>query len=157
MIPTIYKEINIKSLFISNDIDKIFRFISKSGTSYDVYFSLTKESNHLLSDNTNLYDYIKSNIPTIFFSLTERGLDSLVFDNLTNKNEQFEVMGKIIWLISEFHKKYNYNVYSIGEVDEKKYKFYKYFLHNLPQFIILDGDSDNYNGKNCYYLINKNK
>ena len=155
MIPTTYQEVNIKSLFISGQIDKIFRFNSKSDTSYDLYFSFTKETNHTLSDDTNLHDYTKYLILTIFFSLTERGLDPLVFDNLTNKSEQFEVMGKIIWLINEHHKKYKYDVYSIGEVDEKKYKFYTYFLHNLPQFSILKGNSDNYNGRKCYYLINK--
>lgn len=153
-IPTTYYSITISPLFGVDKGDTIFRFKSNSGESYDIYFSLTYESNHLLSDGSKLYDYTNKPLPTIFFSLTKRGLDVNTFDKLTNKNEKFEVMGKVIYLINEYDKINNYKVYSIGEVEEDKYKFYQNYLHNIPQIKkILEGNSDNYNGLKCYYLI----
>jgi hypothetical protein len=157
-IPTDYKIVRINPLFeANNEFDTIYQFTTKSKNSYDVYFSLTMESNHLLSNSKNLHYYTFEYIPTIFFSLTERGLNPLNFDDLTDKNEKFEVMGKIIFLISEFINKHDYKVYSVGEVGDKKYKFYSYYLHNLPNLTMVDGESDNYGGRKCYYLINENR
>jgi hypothetical protein len=133
--PTEYSILKISPLFVGKE-DMIYRFVSKSGESYDIYFSLTKESNHILSNGENIDKYTKSFIPTIFFAPTERGLETSIFDKLTNKNEMLEVMGKVIYLINEYDKVNNFSVYSIGEVDKKKYKFYSYFLHNIPQFKI---------------------
>ena len=33
------------------------------------------------------------------------------------------------------------------------YRFYSYYLHNLPYFKIKEGISNNYNGRMAYYLI----
>lgn len=153
MIPTQYELIKISALFLPNSLDTIYRFLTKNGNSYDLYFSLTNENNHLLSNDNFIYDYTKSEIPTIFFSLTERGLDPINFDDLTNKGEKFEVMSKIIWLINEYDISNNFKIYSVGEVGNDKYRFYSYYLYNMPQFKIVEGASDNYNGKKCYYLI----
>ena len=150
--PTKYSILKINPLFVGKE-DTIYRFISESGESYDIYFSLTKESNHILSNGESIDKYTKSFIPTIFFAPTIRGLDTAIFDELTNKSEMLEVMGKVIYLINEYDIVNNFSVYSIGEVDKKKYKFYSYFLYNIPQFKILEGNSDNYNGKKCYYLV----
>ena len=153
MLETDFKEIIIPSLFVPNRNDIIYQFISNSGNSYDLYFSLTVENNYILSNGKYIFDYTNGFINTIFFSLTERGLDSLSFDKLTNKGEKFEIMGKVIWLINQYDSKYQYNIYSVGEVDSNKYQFYSYYLHNLPQFTITEGNSRNYDGKKCYYLI----
>lgn len=153
MIETNFKEIKINSILVKGERDTIYRFISNSGNSYDVYFSLTKEVGVKLKENTYITDYTNNYIPTIFFSLTNRGLDINTFDLLTNKNEKFEVMGKVIYLIDYFVNSNNYEVYSIGEVNIDKYRFYSYYLHNLPYFTIKEGDSNNYNGKMVYYLI----
>ena len=152
MVETKFIEIEIPSLFIPGEKDKIFRFISTKGNSYDLYFCLTLEDNCQLSNGRFIRDY-DSPIPTIFFSLTERGLDPLTFDDLTNRSEKFEVMGKITWLISQYGLKYSNNIFSIGEVDSKKYQFYLHYLHNLPQFSLTEGYSKNYGGKKCYYLV----
>lgn len=153
MSPTDYEIIKSNPLFIPGAKDEIYRFITTNNNSYDLYFSLTNEGDYKLSNGNNIKNITTSLIPTIFFSLTERGLDTLTFDELTDKGEKFEVMGKIIFLINEYDKIYNYKLYSVGEVSKEKYKFYSYYLHNLPQFEILDGKSDNYNGKKCYYLV----
>jgi hypothetical protein len=155
MVETKFKEIPIDSIFIKNEKDTIYRFITKSLNFYDLYFSLTEEFGSKLKDNTYITDYTNDYIPTIFFSLTNRGLNVDTFDLLTNKNEKFEVMGKVIYLIDHFVQLNNYNVYSIGEVSDEKYRFYSYYLHNLPYFTIKEGTSNNYNGKMAYYLIKK--
>lgn len=120
MIPTEYTIYLIKSIIIPNKKDIIFRFLTNKNNSYDLYFSLTVESNHILSNGLNIKDITNGLIPTIYFSLTNRGLDPNIFDKLTDNNEKFEVMSKIIWLINEYDRIYNYKVYSIGEVDNKK-------------------------------------
>jgi hypothetical protein len=153
MSPTDYEIIKSNPLFIPSAKDEIYRFITTNNNSYDLYFSLTNERDYKLSNGNNIKNITTSLIPTIFFSLTERGLDTLTFDELIDKGEKFEVMSKIIFLINEYDKIHNYKLYSVGEVSKEKYKFYSYYLHNLPQFEILDGKSDNYNGKKCYYLV----
>jgi hypothetical protein len=154
MSPTDYEIIKTNPLFISGNKDDIYRFITKkNNNSYDLYFSLTYESDYTLSNGNNIKNITRSFIPTIFFSLTERGLDVSTFDKLTDEEEKFEVMSKIFFLINEYDKIHNYKLYSIGEVDKKKYKFYSYYLYNIPQFKIVEGGSDNYNGNKCYYLI----
>jgi len=153
MIETDFKKIPIDSIFIPGEKDTIYRFFLNSGNSYDLYFSLTKEVGSKLKDSKSISDYTDNYIPTIFFSLTNRGLNVNTFDLLTNKNEKFEVMSKVIYLIDNFVNSNNYDVYSIGEVDENKYRFYSYYLHNLPYFKIKEGTSNNYNGKMAYYLI----
>ena len=151
--PTNYSSLSIPPLFKVGKKDNIFRFITKSNTSYDIYFALINDLIHLLSNGKNLCDYTTNPFPTIFFSLTERGLNQNLFDELTNKNEKFEVMSKVIYLVNEYDKLYKYPVYSVGEVNQNKYKFYSNYIHNIPQFKILEGNSDIYNGKKCYYLI----
>lgn len=153
IIPTNYSIINIVGLFVNSGQDVIYRFTSNGGNSYDVYFSITHESNHLLSDGSNLYNYSTGSIPTIFFSLTERGVDPNVFDNPVNRNEYLEIMGKVVYLILEFISSHNYSVYSIGEVAFKKYKFYSNYKKYFTGFNIIEGPSDNYNGHIAYYLI----
>jgi hypothetical protein len=142
----------------SNDIilgkkTKIYTFKTKNDE-YSLYFSLTNESNHLLSNEKYLYEYCNGlDIPTIYFSLKRREL-STDFDKLTGYDEQITVLGIVTYLINEFDMKYNYPVYSIGRVDTKKEKFYMYYLHNLNKFKILKGDSDSYQ-VGVYYLIKK--
>lgn len=157
IIPCVYQSgtINRGDLII-----KTFTFRSESNTQYTVYINETHESNHLLSDNTYLQDINNQRpIPTIYFSETSRGLNPLTFGSLTNKNEFMDVMGKVIFIIKDFMTtNKQYVVFSIGEVGEKKFKFYKNWLKKLPISNLLIGRSDFYfdeigNKTNAYYLI----
>lgn len=140
-----------------------YNFISKKGFSYNVYFTQTKENNFQLNDNSYIFDYINNNdiIPTIFFSDANRKLNSEIFDLLTKRNEHLEVMGKIVYLILEYISKHpQYNVYSIGIVNKKKFNFYNYYRKYFKNFNLKIGESQNYidsNGNNskAYYLIKK--
>ena len=140
-------------------IDK-YTFITNKQNSYTVYIHNTYESNHLFDDGTYLQDVNKYKpIPTIYFSMTNRGFDRNSFDTLTNNQEKFEVMGKVIFIISEFiNNNPQYDVFSIGEVDKDKFNFYKNWLKQLPIRDMKIGLSDSYIDKNnnqikAYYLI----
>jgi len=136
--------------------DYRYDFITNKNNNYSVYFIMTKEKdNTVLSDGTILKNNII--IPTIIFSLTENGLDPETFNNLTNNYEYSEVMGKVIYIIFEFMKKYNYGVYSIGAVSNKKNIFYNYYKYHFKDWLIEYGSTINYpnNGGMAYYLIEK--
>lgn len=155
IIPTEY---NINYQNLNNKDVESYDFLSNIGTKYSVYFLLTNEDNELLSNNKHLLEYGDiNNIPTIFFSLTNRGFGKN-FDDLTNNNEKLEVMGKIIYLIKEYMNKHKYNIYSIGNVDDKKINFYNYYRKHFKEYQILTGKSKYYLDKNknkseSYYLI----
>ena len=72
------------------------------------------------------------------------------FDSLTNNNEKLEIMGKIIYLINVYVNIHDYSIYSIGEVDEKKMKFYNYYRKYFKEYQILSG-------KSKYCLVQNNK
>ena len=127
--------------YVIDKQDDILRysFLSDKKNSYSIYFFLTEEDNEKLSNNSYLTDYSESNkIPTIFFSLTERNFDDN-FNELTNKHEFLEIMGKIVFIILEYMKKYKYNVYSIGIVNSKIINLYNNYRKYFNDFEILTG------------------
>ena len=151
------------SVSINDDNIERYEFLTDKGNSYSVYFMITEENDIELSNGENLSKYTKLNkIPTIFFSLTENGLDGENFDELVNKNEQLEVMGKVVFIILEYIKTNIYTTYSIGDVGNKKINFYNYYKKYFKDFDIFIGDSENYfdvekGYKKAYYLIKKEK
>jgi len=152
MFPVDYEE---RKDLIFNKETTIFEFKTKNDE-YSLYFSNTDERNHILSDGKYLYDYCDGkDIPTIYFSLKNRGL-SIDFDVLTGYDEELTVLGSVIYLINEYDRRYNNPVYTIGYVDPKKERFYMYYLHNLKRFKLLKGDSYSYEGSGAYYLIKIN-
>jgi len=138
-----------------------YNFISNNDNSYSVYFLITEEDNIKLSNGEFLKEYTElNNIPTIFFSLSERGFGKN-FDLLTNKMEFLEVMGEVVFLILEYIKKHNYTTFSIGEVGDKKIHFYNHYRKYFKDFDILTGKSKNYidddnNKISAYYLVKNN-
>lgn len=138
-----------------------YDFISKNNISYSVYFLLTSEENEKLSNNHYLDEYCDLNIPTIFFSLSQREFGEN-FDELTNAKEFIEVMGKVVYCILEYINKHEFNVYSIGEVDSKKQNFYNYYRKYFKEFNILNGLSSYYRDINnnktmVYYMIKRSE
>lgn len=139
----------------SSDMMDRYDFVSNKGNSYSVYFKLTKEIDCVLSNGKKLLEYtILDKIPTIFFSLTERGLGD-DFNKLVGKNEQLEIMGKVIYIIKEYIETNNYTTYSIGVVGDKKINVYNYYRKYFKEFEILTGNSINYMENKAYYLIKK--
>lgn len=153
----------ISTEYAISKMDDIIRytFLSNKKNSYSVYFRTTSEDNEKLSDSSNLSDYTDlNNIPTIFFSLTERNFDDN-FNELTNKQEFLEIIGKVVFIILEIIRKNNYTVYSIGTVGSKNIQLYNHYRKYFNQFKIETGLSKNYiddsNNKQYVYYLIKNK
>jgi len=148
-ITTNYKTFQTESE-IANFSDYRFDFYTNKLNSYSIYILMTKEKNNtILDDGTILPNVV---IPTILFSETKHGFNPEFFNKLTNKNEFSEVMGKIIHIILEFINKNTYNIYSIGDIDNKKLNFYEYYKYHFNMFDIKIGNSINYKNK-AHYLI----
>lgn len=133
---------------------KVYQFTTSKST-YDVYFTLSKEYDHTLSDGTNVYDYAHhitktagATVPTIYF--TESGRKHSDFDNLSGLNEPLEVIGKVMYIISEIIKNNPYNIYVIEAIDKKMNLYTRYF--NNMSLLIKKGFSYTYR-KTVYYLI----
>ncbi|MCK9417056.1 hypothetical protein M0Q97_10400 [Candidatus Dojkabacteria bacterium] len=146
--PTDYQ---INNHTLNGNYIESYDFISKNHISYSVYFLITNEKNEKLSNGHFLNEYCDLNIPTIFFSLSQREFGQN-FDDLTDAKEFTEVMGKVVYCILEYINKHDYNVYSIGEVDSKKQRFYNYYRKHFKDFNILSGLSTYYKNM-AYYMI----
>ena len=144
---------DISNKFLENrEVDE-YSFISNKGHRYSVYFMITEEDDMKISDNKMLSDYTNlDKITTVFFSLTEREFGSN-FNNLTNKNEYLEVLGKVVFLIREYINRHNYQVYSFGVVSNKKQDFYNNYHKYFNDFLRIYGVSRYYNEENCLFMI----
>ena len=156
VVPTEYDPKKI--IHEGNEIEENI-FTSNNGNEYSVYFSITTENDIKLPNGNYLSRYTDLNkMPTIFFSLTERDFDSS-FNNLTNKKEFLEVMGKVVFIIRNYIDSHDYTVYTYStNSNDKKDIFYNYyhkeftefFKVNLPSlnYIINDGEYENV----CYLI-----
>lgn len=140
--------------YMTSAKSKVYQFTVHDKV-YDVYFTLTKEYNHELSDGTSIYDYAKhitknngANIPTIYFTLSGRKYDE--FNDLTGLNTPLDVIGRVMYIISEIIKNNNYNIYVIEAIDKKMKIYSNYFSKMGLQ--VKKGWSYTYR-KDVYYLI----
>jgi len=134
------------------------QFTSKNNNLYSVYFMITEEDDEKLSNGKYLSEYTElDKIPTIFFSISERGFGEN-FDKLTNKKEYLEVMGKVVYIIFNYINKHNYTTYSVGELGDKKINFYNNYRKHFKEFTVLTGPSSFYTDSNdekgtAYFLV----
>ena len=112
-----------------------YRYIFKtnSGTKYKLDLKAIKEKNIIFNDDTELKDYSKTKIQdtnicyVISYTLFERS--HLNYEEETNKNEHYELLSKIMYLLQDFRNKFeNYNVFIFGTVSDKKLKFYSNYF-----------------------------
>ena len=119
-----------------NYIHDTYRFKTKNNNSYDVEFYKNKFYSgfiELLND-VNLSDVIGNDVTTeivIGFTPTEIAKTNIPIDLMgtendpyvtrTNRNEQYEVLGKIIFLVQEYIKNNpEYYIYDILKASDKK-------------------------------------
>lgn len=144
----------IKNKNLEQEIDE-YQFTTTNDNNYSVYFMLTEEDDDILPNGQLLSRYTELNkIPTIFFSLSDR-LFQNSFNNLTNKQEYLEVMGKVAYIIRKYMDKYDYDVYTYN-TDDKKNNFYIYYWKYFNDFLRINMYSKNYspNGKKIInYLV----
>jgi hypothetical protein len=143
---------DISTKYLNNKEVLVYSFTSKKDNEYSVYFLMTEEEDFDINDK-KLSDYCNlDEIPTIFFSLTKREFGES-FDSLVNKQEYLEVMGKVVYLIKKYMSNHNYNVYTIGEVSDKKQDFYNNYNKYFKDFLMIKNKSQYYSTNKCIYLI----
>jgi len=156
---------NKKFGIISYDI---YRFKTKKNNSYDVdFYEILLNSNKIkLNDNNFLSKHIVGNniINAIDIGFTRSNIDrdSENGDNeyrkRTNKNEQYEVLGKVAFMVEEYIKN-NTNIfcYVVGkDTYESNLVAYRKMFENIfsAKFQIFEGNND-YHENGAYYFIKK--
>lgn len=147
----------------------VYRFKTKSNSSYDLEFFITYvNSNDIMDDGSYLYEHIKQLKPDmtyksidIGFTLSDRvdSDDEISVDvyNLdTNKNESIEVMSRIGYLINEFRKEHNnINIFVIGRnTKNEKLNMYKKTFSNIfsNDFNMIEGEHYGYSEGALYFI-----
>jgi hypothetical protein len=148
----------------------IYRFKSNSGNYYDVDF-YKSEINPNEYDNISKYFSNVNKLKIIDIGFTSTNYDRTEPINLenpendpyvkrTNKNEQYEVLGKVGYLIQEYiNNNPDINVYAVGKNSNSLnlaayLQMYKNIFAN--KFILIEDRSENYNGDDAYYFIKNN-
>jgi hypothetical protein len=136
-----------------NEFNYVYHFTSKNGNSYRLDFVTLMENNQNLV-NTFLHD---KKFISVGYSLSDSTDKN--YDDLTDLKEQYDLLNRIKFLINEFKKNIDENIYifMFGKPSDKKYTMYKYILekcfHNYK--IIKDYTSGFDNITIGFYLIHK--
>lgn len=137
-----------------NEFNYTYLFDSKNGNSYRLDFVI------LLEDNNNLKNKIlhDKKFISVGYSLSNRTDKN--YDDPTDLEEQYDLLNRIKFLIKEFKKNINENIYifMFGKPSDKKFIMYKYILEKcFPNYrIIKDFTSGFDDTKIGFYLIEKN-
>jgi hypothetical protein len=119
---------------------KDYRYIfqTKSGSKYKLDLKASKEKNIIFDDKTELKNYSLTKYKNtdisicyvISYTLIER--NHINYDDETNKFEHFELLGKVVYLLQDFMKKFsNYNIFIMYSNNDKKIKFYSNYFNNF--------------------------
>ncbi|MFW6219947.1 MAG: hypothetical protein ACOC33_03825 [bacterium] len=166
-IPTDYEK--IKNNKYRDIIFDIYRFKSNSGNSYDVDFYYSDLN---INDKPKLKEHFNSDsIETVDIGFTLTNYNTRDIDNddiiggeddpynkRSEYNEQYEVLGKIAYIINDFVIEHNnIDAYVIGkDSHHKKLKAYLQMFKNIfsNKFMLIDEESPNYDN-GAYYFIKK--
>lgn len=145
----------------------IYRFTTKHNNSYDVefykeeiYFKFVKiKNNNTLPDKFNDYETLGIIVGFTPTEIAKKKIPDKIIGTLkdpyirrTNRNEQYEVFGKIIFLIQEYIKNNsNYYVFIIlKNTYDNNLLIYNSIYNN-----IFKNDFDVYENENAYYYLKK--
>lgn len=159
IIPTNYKVVNYSDYIA-------FEFKTDSGTQYDLEFHLEQEdTNIILNNGKSIKEILNTNvnrIPCIELAFTQSNVvdkdDADQFEAETNKNEPFELMGRITYIIKDSLKKYNkYKLFIVGASRRNKSKMYEYMFDNhfKNEFDKYTGVTPAYKGGESLFFIKK--
>jgi hypothetical protein len=123
-------------LFKLSDKEHQYGFQTKNGNTY--YLSIFKTCIRINEQGIiDLYDKeIKEDGCLYFNALNfvqgdDNPNDKKSFEKLTGMNEQFALMGNILWLLSEFIKTNNGEKYFIASAEPKRMAFYQDAFKNI--------------------------
>jgi hypothetical protein len=154
---------------VDNFDTTVYRFLTKSGTSYDLeFFNTETRTNETLDDGRKLYDVIKNQKPNTVIESVDIGFtlsdvaddvyDHQEYTKNTNKYEHIELMGRLSYLVTEFIKNNsNVLIYVVGKnTSIRKLNIYVEMFKNIfsNDFIMVEGTSQGY-FEGAIYFINK--
>lgn len=148
VIPTEHKEIHNEWPMT------IYRFTTNSGNSYDLEFMLGYESSDIFKKIVTVVDvaFVPSEI-----NMDDRDNHEL-YSKETNRKEQYELMGRITYLLKEFiRNNEEYNVYVFGKnTEETKQSMYNkmYENHFYGEFVRVEGKSSQYDEGAFFFIKN---
>lgn len=146
----------------------VYKFKTTSGNFYDVDFYKTIINLNVLKNVQKYLNSDKDEIKTIDIGFTSSNVDREEKEELhgtsddpyvkrTNRNEQYEVLGKVAYLVEEYVKNNDYNVYVVGKSDDnKKMTVYLKMFENIfrNNFTMIE-DVSKYYDNGAYYFIRK--
>lgn len=155
---------------VKDGVITIYRFKTNSNNYYDLEFisglidCYTKTddggflSKYFLCDDDEVVKTIDVAFVPSEINIDDRDNHEL-YTKETNRGEQFELMGRISFLVKEFIKNNpKQNIFVIGKNSkEMKLKIYNKMFDNIfsQNFIRVEGENPGYD-EGCFYLIKKN-
>lgn len=162
-IPTQYTK---SLIYKSGEAIEQWKFKSKSNTDYDLDFHFYIESgNNMLNNGKYLMEILNDvkltyNVISISFTigdLSPEDRNTPIYNQATNKFEQWDVMGRIAYLVGEFIKQSpTVKIYSVSlGTHITKMKLYDAIYKSLYEnnFTKFEGESDYYDIAGCTYFI----
>lgn len=166
LIPTEYTVVN--DIIYGNTKYDQYIFTTKSNQKYEVDFYNTildlNELNKVINyfPNENFVNCIDVGF-TIFNNVNNDYHDYGTwtddpYSKRTNKNEQYEVLGKIAFIIDEYMKKHpEQKIYAVGkDTHISNLKLYLYMFEKLFKSFIMINDVSDYYENGAYYFIKNN-
>jgi hypothetical protein len=144
-------------------------FISKNGNKYDLEFHYTQESSNILLNNGLTLGEVchenKELINSLDIAFTLSNIEDKdnpeYFGIDTNIKEQFDVFGRIVYIIKNILKRGSkYKLFVIGgDTKRNRLSIYKkiFYNHFIGDFDVYEGDSDWHNGDSLFIIKNNEK
>lgn len=138
-----------------NEYNFIYVFKTKDKIEYRLDFVVLKE------DNKNLKNEILHDKKFISVAFTLNNISAEDYDEVTLKNNQYEVLNCVIYLVNHFKnmEKNNY-IFMFGKPNvEQKFNIYKYIIEKcFPDYKILKDFTSGFDKTNLgFYLIKTKK
>ena len=149
---------------IPNYNDVTYTFTTKSGNEYIIKFTMLKIPNIIKINNKFITQISNCNsgenppkfayIAGIHFTLSDRNETNA--NDLTNKNEQLELMGMIVNIVKQYMKEYTKcNIFVFGGDREKINLYNQFITKQFTNFTKIKSDIPFPNWDETYYLIKK--
>jgi len=174
-----------KSSYYGDDVGSIFYFKTKNNNNYYLVFNIFYENpKNIICNKNKLFDYLKNNlkyenidelIKTAHITFGYDKDNNFDINNtndeiikatqmLTNKNEHFDLFGRILYLINIFkNKNSDIDIYVGASNDNRKILFYKDIFKNRfsNEYTLFECENEelypteNNKKYNTFYFVNK--
>lgn len=159
---------DVKHIKTHSDIDGEYNdsyiFKTNSGNEYQIDFITYTIPGDQIVGNKKIIElsvkHSKENPPKfVYVSLIQfsvKGADESNFNNKTNLNELYEVMGRIMFIVDEFLKHTDINIFLVTAVDNERLNLYLQYIRTQLTNLQLIKSNKKYVGNiDNYFLIKK--